>query len=220
MLRFSKVFKGKTKVSLIQSGWGNGDEWDKCYQYFDLAWPKVLDNLQRNISKIAYREKPADKIKSLIWEIDVNAPVEEVWRAFTTKKGIESWMVPLAEVDFQTGGSVRTNYNPQADANDPGWITHHVLCLDAPTMYASRFTSPGNAPLTKIAEATWVFILLEPNDRGQTHVTEYMCGWGQGEDWDQAEAFFQRGNAWTLNKLQERFASSNITTNSSSAVDP
>jgi uncharacterized protein YndB with AHSA1/START domain len=36
----------ETRVSLHHTGWGDGGEWDKTYQYFDKAWGVVLGNLQ------------------------------------------------------------------------------------------------------------------------------------------------------------------------------
>ncbi|HKL90474.1 MAG TPA: hypothetical protein VJ880_04780, partial [Allomuricauda sp.] len=47
----------------------------------------------------------------LIQEFIVNSPIDSVWNAYTTKKGWESWAVPLAEVDLKVGGYIKTNYN-------------------------------------------------------------------------------------------------------------
>ena len=37
----------QTRVTLTHTGWGDGGEWDKAYDYFDRAWGTVLENLQR-----------------------------------------------------------------------------------------------------------------------------------------------------------------------------
>ena len=36
-----------TRVTLHQTGWGDGGEWDKTYAYFDRAWGNVLANLKK-----------------------------------------------------------------------------------------------------------------------------------------------------------------------------
>ena len=36
-----------TDVTLHHSGWGEGGEWDKAYDYFVRAWPSVLKNLKK-----------------------------------------------------------------------------------------------------------------------------------------------------------------------------
>ncbi len=42
VLRFSELAPNKTKVSLTQSGWGEGEEWDKAYHYFLSAWGEFV----------------------------------------------------------------------------------------------------------------------------------------------------------------------------------
>lgn len=36
----------QTRVTMTQTGWGAGEDWDKTYQYFDRAWDAVLGNLR------------------------------------------------------------------------------------------------------------------------------------------------------------------------------
>lgn len=50
-LRFAAESGGNTRVSLRHSGWGDGGEWDKAYQYFDRAWGHVLDNLVKRFEQ-------------------------------------------------------------------------------------------------------------------------------------------------------------------------
>jgi hypothetical protein len=52
----------------------------------------------------------------------------------------------------------------------------------------------------------WDVVRFEPLTAGKTLVTETMYGWGEGEDWDKAYAFFDKGNTWTMGELQKRFA--------------
>jgi uncharacterized protein YndB with AHSA1/START domain len=51
VVRIAPVSATETRVSLRHSGWGDGGEWDKAYQYFDQAWDKVLGNLQTRFEK-------------------------------------------------------------------------------------------------------------------------------------------------------------------------
>ena len=36
-----------------------------------------------------------------------------------------------------------------------------------------------------------------------------MVGWGQGNDWDKAYTFFEKGNEWTYKELLKLFNSKN-----------
>ncbi|HUE83033.1 MAG TPA: SRPBCC domain-containing protein [Pyrinomonadaceae bacterium] len=42
VIRFAQLEPNKTKVSLTQSGWGEGAEWNKAYYYFIQAWGDVV----------------------------------------------------------------------------------------------------------------------------------------------------------------------------------
>ncbi len=140
-------------------------------------------------------------------EAVVHAPGGEVWKAFTTKEGVQSWMVPVAEVDLRLGGTIKTNYNPQAKIGDPGTIVHHILSYEPERMLATRFTTPESAsPEAKLAQATWVVYRFEPLSPRQTRVTVSMMGWGTGAAWDASYDFFKRGNEWEMQQLVKRFA--------------
>jgi uncharacterized protein YndB with AHSA1/START domain len=47
VVRMHAAGDGETHVVLTHSGWGDGEEWDKVYAYFDKAWGNVLESLQK-----------------------------------------------------------------------------------------------------------------------------------------------------------------------------
>lgn len=47
VVRFEPISAKLTKVTLHHTGWGDGGEWDKAFDYFDRAWPYVLGNLKK-----------------------------------------------------------------------------------------------------------------------------------------------------------------------------
>ena len=47
VVRLEAVSPQQTRVTLTHTGWGEGGEWDKAYDYFDGSWSTVLDNLKR-----------------------------------------------------------------------------------------------------------------------------------------------------------------------------
>ena len=46
VLRFEPITEKSTRFTLHQDGWGDGGEWDKSFEYFSGAWPRVLDRLK------------------------------------------------------------------------------------------------------------------------------------------------------------------------------
>jgi len=46
-LRFSEEGDSGSKLCFVHSGWGEGEEWDQAYQYFENAWfSRVIPNLK------------------------------------------------------------------------------------------------------------------------------------------------------------------------------
>ncbi|OGU35442.1 MAG: hypothetical protein A2068_07890 [Ignavibacteria bacterium GWB2_35_6b] len=41
-LRFEDLGNNKTKIVFTQSGWGEGEDWDKGYGYFEKAWKDIV----------------------------------------------------------------------------------------------------------------------------------------------------------------------------------
>lgn len=46
VLTLEPVSNGQTRVTLTKTGWGEGEEWDRGYEYFDNAWGYVLERLR------------------------------------------------------------------------------------------------------------------------------------------------------------------------------
>jgi uncharacterized protein YndB with AHSA1/START domain/uncharacterized protein YciI len=57
VLRFTRAGDGAVKVSLTQLGFGRGEDWDKYYEYFSRAWPRVLDRQKEYLESKS--QKPA-----------------------------------------------------------------------------------------------------------------------------------------------------------------
>lgn len=50
--------EGGTRVSLHHVGWGEGDEWDAVYRFFDHGWDQVLLRLQQRFANGPIRWAP------------------------------------------------------------------------------------------------------------------------------------------------------------------
>ncbi len=49
-LRFEELGPKEVKVHFTQLGWGEGEQWDKVFDYFTEAWDIVLGRLQKRFS--------------------------------------------------------------------------------------------------------------------------------------------------------------------------
>jgi len=144
----------------------------------------------------------------LIHEGVVAAPVGEVWAAFTTGKGQESWMAAHSEVELKVGGRMRTHYDPKGVIGDPRTIENEIICYDPERMLSIKVTkSPEGFPFPNAVRSMWTVIYFEAVSPRTTRVRIVGLGFGDDEESKKMRAFFDRGNAFTLKKLQERFAS-------------
>lgn len=50
-LTLQPVESGGTALTLVERGWGEGEDWDRGFQYFDAAWGFVFDRLQEALSQ-------------------------------------------------------------------------------------------------------------------------------------------------------------------------
>ena len=136
----------------------------------------------------------------------VDAPVEQVWRAFTTREGAESWMVAHADVDLRVGGKMRTHYSKDGKLGDPGTIENTIICYDPQRMISIKNTrAPESFPFKKAIQEMWTVIYFEPVESGKTKVTCRGLGFTDDPESQQMRKFFERGNQITMDALVARF---------------
>ena len=148
----------------------------------------------------------AATVEPVVIEGIVNAPIEEVWKAFTTKEGIESWMVTKTEFELRVGATWRTSYSKDSNLNDDASIHHTILAYDPGRMLAFRtIKTPRNFPFPNAISKTWNVVYFEPAGPGRTKVTTHMLGYEDNEESQKMRAFFETGNQTTMDSLVKKF---------------
>jgi uncharacterized protein YndB with AHSA1/START domain len=193
----------KTRLRLSVLGWRPGEkEWDDAYDYFLKGNAKYLNSVH---DVLAGEGAGAGNV--LRHEAIIDAQVERVWQAFTTKAGLESWMVPHAEIDLRVGGKMLTTYDPNGVIGDDGTIENTILSYEPLRMLSIKATKPpANFPHKEAIENMWSVLYFEPVGPDRTRVTCVGMGYGDDEASQKLRQHFDWGNAWTLKQLQERFA--------------
>lgn len=154
---------------------------------------------------------PPKPPRASVAERVVDAPPAEVWRLYTTREGAECWMVARASIELALGGVMRTSYDPASTLDDASTIRTHILAYEPGRMLATRFEVSEQAKSLELAETTWVVLTLEPVEGDRTRVRCAHLGFGEGGEWERVFAFFDRGNAYELEKLAERCATPGAT---------
>jgi len=144
--------------------------------------------------------------RSLDKEAVVAAPIESVWRAWTTRDGIRTFFAPDAEIDARVGGAFHIHINPFAEPGMKGADDSRYMALQPPTMLSFDWNAPPSLPEVR-AQRTFVVVRLAPVDARSTRVTLHHTGWGVGGQWEQAYAYFDRAWGTVLGNLQKSFES-------------
>lgn len=83
-----------------------------------------------------------------------------------------------------------------------------ILAYDPERMLTIQNTqAPVGFPHAEGARGTWTVMYFEPLEGDRTRVRFVMLGWAEGPKADAAYAFFERGNAYTLERLKQRASS-------------
>jgi uncharacterized protein YndB with AHSA1/START domain len=143
----------------------------------------------------------------LIHEGVVGAPADAVWAALTTKEGQESWMVAHSKIDLRIGGRMLTHYDPKGEIGDAKTIENTILSFEPSRMFSIKVSAvPAGFPFPVEIKEMWTVIYLSAEAPASTRVRIVGMGFGEDENSQKMRQFFDRGNAYTLQKLQERFA--------------
>jgi uncharacterized protein YndB with AHSA1/START domain len=146
------------------------------------------------------------KAGTLVVESFINAPVEEVWRVFTTGEGYKSLGVAQADVDFRIGGEIRSHYDPKGRLGDAETIVNEILAYEPERMLAIRIKqAPANFPYRDGTVGTWSVIYFNPAGEGVTQVRIITLGYTDTPASQATRKFFERGNRETLEVLGKRY---------------
>jgi uncharacterized protein YndB with AHSA1/START domain len=150
-----------------------------------------------------------DYLAPLVTEGVVNAPVAEVWKVFSTAEGFKKMGVAKCELDLRIGGLIRTHYNPQGVLGDEGTIQNEILAFEPERMIAFRIHQPPkNFPFAEATwKSTWSVVLLTDLGERRTHVRLAGLGYTDTEESRKMRQFFESGNAWVMQHLQQQFDS-------------
>jgi uncharacterized protein YndB with AHSA1/START domain len=130
--------------------------------------------------------------RTLELHVDIDAPIEAVWKAITEGKGIANWFAPIAEVSAPgVGATVKAGWSDEmmmtntVVAWEPG---KHVRWLDE-----SGWMGPGTALALDFYLST---------ENGKTRVRLVQSAFGASEGWDDLFDGIKTGWTYFLHNLR------------------
>lgn len=139
----------------------------------------------------------------LIQEFTVDAPLDSVWKAYTTKEGWESWAVPLAQVDLKVGGKIQTNYNKDGVIGDSTTIVTHIVNYVPQKLITLQAEITDNFPdfMKKEADDFYNIMYFMESGDGRVKVQSFGIGYKNTPKYLQLMNFFIPANEKTLMNL-------------------
>ena len=212
------VYKGRVKldgddiVFEFATIIGKPAKWRETLQFLDKDTMQFTIFGDKNgqwtpvVKQTSKRRQPEISSSAQITEGVIEAPVDAVWAAFTTKEGQESWNVAHAQIDLKIGGKMLTHYDAAGKIGDPNTIENIILCFEPRRMLAIQVGNPPEKFPYKIAiKKIWTVLYFDEIGPSLTRLRLVGTGYDDNDESRKLRTFFERGNAYTLKKLQEKF---------------
>ena len=175
--------------------------------YTSEAHKKTDSGWEKFTTDCSFRREPLDALATdrvLRKVLTVDAPLAEVWNAWTTTEGLTSFFGPGAQVEATPGGRFEIYFSlnkPPGLRGSEGCKVHSVV---PGKLFAFEWSQPPTIPTLRGVH-TVVFLRFEEMGPVQTLVVLTHSGWGVGEDWDKAYAYFDHAWDAVLGNLRYRF---------------
>lgn len=134
------------------------------------------------------------KERSIDLYIDINAPVEEVWRQWTTSEGIRNFFAPASKLELRPLGSFDIYFAPDLPAGQRGAEGNFFLAIQENEMLTFTWDAPIDWPQIR-EQRTFVTLRFKRLSPSKTRLTFSQSGWGIGPDWDAVFSYFDA--AWS-----------------------
>jgi uncharacterized protein YndB with AHSA1/START domain len=146
----------------------------------------------------------ADSSRRLEQEVIVSAPRSEVWRAWTTREGAQTFFAQDAKIELKPGGPYEIYFNMAEPPGSRGGETNQVIAFEPERMIVFSWNAPPKfGPLRN--EHTYVALRFEDAAGGGTRVRLTHFGWRDGKEWNEIYDYFDKAWAWVLGNFKKQY---------------
>jgi hypothetical protein len=165
----------------------------------------AFSHLNAQVTNSSYINQYGEKVLQL--SIIIPMDKKEVWKLFTTGEGLKKWIAPVAAISMKTGGYIKTNYDANKIADDSTSIQLGIINYLEYEMMTLKVNLNNSFPEDVKAADNNLQEILQFSDagNGKTKLVSTMVGWGEGDHWNNAYAFFEKGNDWTFKEILNLF---------------
>lgn len=145
--------------------------------------------------------------RALVKSVRIEAPVADVWAAWTTPAGLKAFLSIDSAIELRSGGKYEFYFGPPASAPNRGSEGCTVLSYLPQRMLSFTWNAPPSFPAIR-ALGPSTFVVLEFTAAGEraTDLRLTHLGWREGEDWNAVYAYFNQAWGMVLGALQKAMA--------------
>jgi uncharacterized protein YndB with AHSA1/START domain len=154
------------------------------------------------VTDSSYREGGVQECSAVI-----DAPVAEVWKAFSTSEGFVKWAVPVTHIDFRVGGIMESSYSTDAKIGVSDTIKNEIVSfIPEHLLVIHNVHVPKGAPFVpELIDHIRTIFRFEDLGGGKTRVTSTGVGYLPGAGYDTMFGHFRTGNMESLASLEKSF---------------
>lgn len=138
-------------------------------------------------------------------EVTVPASREEVWKAFATSEGVQTFFAPKANVKMELGGAYELLFDDGAPAGQQGTEGMKILSYIPERMLSFEWIAPAEFRELR-SQKMWIVLFLDDKGEKETVVRLAHLGWRVGAEWDRLYDYFLRAWDIVLGRLEHRFS--------------
>jgi uncharacterized protein YndB with AHSA1/START domain len=221
VLRVEPLGPSRCRLTVSSMGFGESEVHDRAFEFFQrgnqwtieklkpmyplpaepaaIAPPATPDTI--DLTRFVARGPIADAVTK---EAVIKASPAEVFKAWTTPEGIKSFLGVPSNVELRIGGPMELYFGP----NEPAGLRGSEGCQILSYLPDRMLSFSWNAP-PKLAAArekrTWIVLTFTPAVKGNTIVKLVHTGLGEGGEWPQVQAYFDKAWGSVLGALVKHF---------------
>jgi uncharacterized protein YndB with AHSA1/START domain len=158
-----------------------------------------------NSVAIKFRPPEVRSARRLSKSVDVDASVEEIWKAWTTEPGARTFFAPAARIELSIGGRYEPLFDEDAPEGLQGGEGLQVLSYLPHRMLSFTWNAPPQYPTIRAKYHAWVVLQFDPLPGKRTRVHLDHLGWGKGGGWNEVFTYFDKAWDLVLWRLAKRF---------------
>lgn len=141
-------------------------------------------------------------------EIGIAAPIADVWTAWTTTAGVQSFFAARAHIELAPRGAYDVAFKADYTHPEPKFEGMRILSYVPGEMISFEWMAPRGLPkLRKKGATSFVVVQLTSLGPKTTKLVLHHLGWaGEGPEWNTYRNYFARAWPIVLGRLQRRFA--------------